>query len=107
MTPGRALGIRAGGRGTGARPDDRRPEASPGDGELVERLTEREWEVLRHIVSGLRNKEIARALGITETTVKFHVAHLFEKLRVSSRAELVSRSLRLGIVEPVQLGLRQ
>jgi DNA-binding NarL/FixJ family response regulator len=67
------------------------------DGELTERLTAREKDVLRTVVQGLRNKEIARALGITEATVKFHVAHIFEKLGVSSRAEAVVRALTLGI----------
>ena len=70
-----------------------------GDGDIVERLTQRELEVLWPVVRGLRNKEIARELGITEATVKFHVAHIFEKLGVSSRAEAVSRALKLGVFD--------
>jgi DNA-binding NarL/FixJ family response regulator len=70
-----------------------------GEGGLVERLTPRELEVLRPVVQGLRNKEIARELGITEATVKFHVAHIFEKLGVSSRAEAVGRALKLGLFD--------
>lgn len=75
-----------------------------GEGEIVERLTGREREVLGKIVRGLRNKEIARTLGITEATVKFHVAHIFEKLGVGSRAEAVGRALKLGITEPDESG---
>jgi two-component system nitrate/nitrite response regulator NarL len=50
-------------------------------------LTEREGEILRHIAEGLSNKRIARALGITEGTVKVHVKHLLKKLNLRSRVE--------------------
>jgi two-component system nitrate/nitrite response regulator NarL len=45
----------------------------------------REQEILRGIARGQSNKEIARALGIAETTVKIHVQHILRKLEVSSR----------------------
>jgi NarL family two-component system response regulator YdfI len=56
----------------------------------------REREVLRLIADGLANKQIAARLGISEHTVKFHVASLFAKLRASTRAEAVMRGARLG-----------
>lgn len=52
-------------------------------------LTEREREVLRLMVTGKSNKEIARALGITERTVEFHVGNLLSKLGAGSRVEAV------------------
>lgn len=56
-------------------------------GKIVE-LTPRETDVVRHVAQGRRNKEIARALGISEGTVKMHLHNLYEKFSVSSRTEL-------------------
>lgn len=67
---------------------------------LTEDLTEREREVLRLIAGGLRNKEIAQQLGLAQSTVKFHVSHIFEKLGVSSRTEAVTKAFQLGILAP-------
>lgn len=54
-----------------------------------EALTERENDVLRCVTDGLSNKEIARHLGISEATVKTHLHHVFEKLKVGRRALLM------------------
>ncbi|HAB19386.1 MAG TPA: response regulator [Verrucomicrobiota bacterium] len=54
----------------------------------LEELTEREREVLRHVVQGRLNKQIAADLGIHERTVKLHRTHLTTKLEVRSVAEL-------------------
>ena len=66
-------------------------------------LTPRELEVLRDVADGLTNKEIAGHLGISLHTVKFHVESLMRKLVVSSRAEAVSKSMRLKLLEPYHL----
>ena len=60
-------------------------------------LTPRECEVLSHVVSGKKNKQIAIELGTVEKTIKVHRAHLMEKLQVGSLAELVKLSERLGV----------
>ena len=52
-------------------------------------LTRREMDVLAHVCSGMRNKQIATELGLSRRTVEGHVSRLFEKLDVSSRTELV------------------
>jgi DNA-binding NarL/FixJ family response regulator len=65
---------------------------------LPEPLTPREVEVLRHLAHGTGNKIIAYELGISEHTVKFHVAQLMQKLRAGSRTEAVTRGVRLGLV---------
>ena len=65
---------------------------------LEEPLTEREMEVLELLSQGLSNKLIARELGISEHTVKFHVSSLYTKLGAASRTEAVHRGARLGLV---------
>lgn len=65
-----------------------------------ELLTPREQEVLRWVITGALNKQIAAQLGIAEKTVKIHRARVMEKLGVSSVAQLVQTCQRLG-VEPM------
>ena len=62
-------------------------------------LTQREIEVLAAIGDGLSNKEVARRLGISQHTVKFHLESVFRKLDVKSRAEAVRKGLRRGLIE--------
>jgi DNA-binding NarL/FixJ family response regulator len=64
----------------------------------IEELTPRELQVLRLIAEGQSNKEIARALGISEHTVKFHVNAILGKLNVQSRTEAVVHATRLGLI---------
>jgi DNA-binding NarL/FixJ family response regulator len=69
-------------------------EAEP----LMEELTSRELAVLRLVAEGLPNKAIARQLGISEHTVKFHINAILGKLGVASRTEAVVRATRLGLI---------
>jgi two-component system nitrate/nitrite response regulator NarL len=62
-------------------------------------LSPREAEILALIGDGLSNKEMARRLGISGHTVKFHIESLFRKLAVGSRAEAVRKGLRQGLIE--------
>jgi DNA-binding NarL/FixJ family response regulator len=62
-------------------------------------LSTRELEVLRLLVVGRRNREIAGALDITEGTVKLHVSSILGKLGVADRTEAVTRALQRGIVQ--------
>ena len=61
-------------------------------------LTPRELAALQLLANGHSNKEIATSLGISERTVKSHLAHLFEKLQVTSRTEAVRVATRRGLV---------
>jgi DNA-binding NarL/FixJ family response regulator len=61
-------------------------------------LTPRELAALRLLANGESNKEIATSLEISERTVKSHLAHLFEKLGVTSRTEAVRVATRRGLV---------
>ena len=62
----------------------------------LDTLTPREREVLEQVVSGKLNKQIAGDLGITEATVKMHRAHVMEKMKVQSVAELARLTERCG-----------
>ena len=61
-------------------------------------LTERELEVLQRVTYGERNKEIAVRLGISEPTVKSHLANIYYKLEVDSRASAVATAIERGIL---------
>jgi FixJ family two-component response regulator len=65
-------------------------------------LTPREREVLEHVVAGKLNKQIADELGTVEQTVKIHRAHVMQKMKVRSVAELVRLAERCGIGESAQ-----
>ena len=65
---------------------------------LIEALTPREIEVLGMMVEGWGNKEISTRLGISEHTVKFHVASIMGKLNASSRTEAVTSGIRHGLI---------
>ena len=62
------------------------------------RLTPRELEVLAAMADGASNKAIARRLGISFHTAKFHVAAILAKLEADSRTEAVTRAAQLGLV---------
>jgi DNA-binding CsgD family transcriptional regulator len=73
---------------------DRAPAA---DSRLRDLLTRREIDVLEHMVKGETNADIARALVVSEGTIKFHVKNILRKLNASNRAEATSRYLRLAL----------
>ena len=63
-------------------------------------LSAREVEILVLVARGLSNKEIARALHISPVTAKNHVAHVYEKTGVSTRAAAALYAVTRGLVEP-------
>lgn len=65
---------------------------------VSEPLTEREKDVLRLLVQGNSNKEIARSLHIAEETVKTHIKRIYGKLGVQSRAQAILTTMRLSLV---------
>jgi DNA-binding NarL/FixJ family response regulator len=64
----------------------------------IEPLTPRELEVLELVTEGLANKAIAERLGISDQTVKFHIASILGKLGASNRTDAVRRAVRMGLV---------
>ena len=63
-------------------------------------LTEREREVVVLIGEGLKNKQIAARLGVSETTVRHYLTSIFDKLHVSDRLELMLYAFRYGLAKP-------
>ncbi len=72
------------------------PAAAATDADLV--LTARELEVLALLAEGASNKLIARRLGISTHTAKYHVASLMDKLDAVSRTDAVAHAARLGVI---------
>lgn len=66
--------------------------------DVLEPLTSREREVLALLAEGLPNKAIASTLGISDQTVKFHVAAIIAKLGAANRTDAVRRAVRRGLV---------
>jgi DNA-binding NarL/FixJ family response regulator len=78
------------------RPPERRREPEDPDA-----LTDREREVLELMVDGVTsNRKLAKRLGVTENTVKFHVRNILDKLHLHNRAQVVAFALRHKLVEP-------
>ena len=102
LAQARASGIEAdailisapGGRAFTARP----PGVDDSAGEYEEPLTAREAEVLELLAEGLPNKSIAARLGISDQTVKFHVASICGKLGAANRTDAVRRAVRRGLI---------
>ena len=70
------------------------PAATEGSGVL----TPRETEIVRLVAQGMRNKELAQRLSITEGTVKIHLHNIYDKLGVDGRLELVLAAQQKGLV---------
>lgn len=65
-------------------------------------LTAREGEVLRLVAAGKRNAEIAAALGVSVSTVEFHLSNLYQKLGTGSRTETLHRARERGLLPPTR-----
>ena len=68
------------------------------EGGFEEALTAREVQVLELLAEGLANKAIASRLGISDQTVKFHVASIAGKLGAANRTDAVRRAVRRGLI---------
>ena len=78
---------------------DKTPEVMLGEASSYE-FSDREFEVLRELISGDTNEEIARRLYISQGTVRIHIQHMLEKTGFRSRTELAVRARESGLVIP-------
>lgn len=76
------------------------PPAEPAAASGLKPLTDREREVLAHVARGATNSEIARALSVSETTIKTHVGNLLSKLGLRDRVQAVVFAYEAGVVHP-------
>jgi DNA-binding CsgD family transcriptional regulator len=72
------------------------PAAAPSSAPAIESLSPREREILGLLAQGLSNKELARALSVSENTIKTHLANLYAKLGVGRRTQALAVAQRLG-----------
>lgn len=77
------------------------PQAAAAKDKDPDALTAREMEVLETMVGGVTtNRTLAKELGVSENTIKFHMRNILDKLHLHNRAQVVSFALRHGIVSP-------
>lgn len=68
------------------------------DQKVGEALTPREIEILREVAKGKSNKEIAEELYLSESTVKTHISHIFQKLNIKTRSEAILYAVKKGLI---------
>ena len=73
---------------------------------LVEKLTPREYEVMRLVATGMLNKQVGGELGMAEKTVKTHRAHMMQKLKITSVAELMVILQKAEVTPPIKPGTK-
>jgi two-component system nitrate/nitrite response regulator NarL len=74
-----------------------------GDAEkAITALTDRERQIMRFVSEGLSNKEISRRLKISDGTIKVHLHHIFEKLKVGNRTSLAALYLDHDSAKPAE-----
>ena len=66
---------------------------------ILQPLTKRETQVVQLLANGLRNREIAEALGLGVTTVHTHLYNIYEKMGCNTRTQAAIAALRLGLID--------
>ena len=61
-------------------------------------LTEREFEVLNYMIEGFSNPEIAGKIFVSDCTVKAHIGHILEKMKVQNRVQAVVKAVKKNII---------
>lgn len=69
-----------------------------GSPEFIDRISDRELTVIRHLASGMSNKEIARELGIMDGTIKIHVRNIQRKLQLKNRTQIAVWAVENGVM---------
>lgn len=84
----------------GESPSLGRRAAVPGEiSGLIERLTDRERNLLKFVSAGLSNKELAERLSVSTNTIKWHLRNIFEKLQIKNRVQAIDLARRNGLID--------
>jgi DNA-binding NarL/FixJ family response regulator len=78
----------------------------PGGAPLAPPLTERELEVIKALAQGMSDRQIAKALGISEKTVRNHTSNIYRKLHIFDRTQAVIYAVREGVIDVEELEYR-
>lgn len=70
----------------------------PSEKILIEELTRSEKEILQLLSTGMKRKEIAKQLYLSERTVSNHIQHIFDKLQVTSSVEAITKGIQMGYI---------
>lgn len=73
----------------------------PHENIIIEDLTDSEKQILQFLANGVKRKEIATQLFLSERTVSNHLQHIFEKLHVTSAIEAITKAIQLGYIPPL------
>lgn len=73
----------------------------------MEHLTNREIEVLKYVVNGLSNNEIAKKIFVSEHTVKAHISSIIKKLKVKTRIDIAVLAITKGLINQNEIEIRQ
>lgn len=79
-------------------PQEKSPPHTPNQATQTERLTNREYEILAFVATGMSNKEIAQTVRLSRYTVETHIRHIYRKLSVSTRTKAVNTARRMGLI---------
>jgi LuxR family maltose regulon positive regulatory protein len=84
--------------GTDHRMQRSAPDEAGSDEGLYGRFSQREREILSLVASGLRNKEVAERLGMTEGTIKWYLQQVYDKIGTRRRQRAVERARQFGLI---------
>ncbi len=79
--------------------DTKKKKKKPKDRDYTKPLTDREMQVLKYLITGLSNTEIAKKMNLSSHTIKAHVCSILHKMSVTDRVQAAVKTIREGILK--------